>query len=229
MAFVRFMSETAKRYNLAIGLKNALEMLDDVKAVVHFAVNEECVKANECSKYRDFSGRSRKPVFHIEYPSNDRERSQSETSRKRWCADSQLSSLGHMFQTAIKAKKLDGWVQYCNGQVWRTPVVARSSRYSGLSRYVDAEAPLATNGTVDADPPNREDSAALQAEIARQDGYPFPPGRGSDQYIADEELGGYDLQSGPDEASERQGPRPARGQRGDDGEDDEEGYYSRSR
>jgi hypothetical protein len=225
------MSETAKRYNLAIGLKNALEMLDDVKSVVHFAVNEECVKANECARYKDFSGRAKKPVFHIEYPSNDRQTSQSESSRKRWCADRDLNSLGHMFQTAIKAKKLDGWVQYCNGQVWRTPVISRSSRYSSL-KYVDVEEQLPPpNSTQMMERQSPNDSAAIQAEIAKQDGYPFPPGHGSDQYITDQELGGYELEDVPESEMEKHNPFSAQafGQHADEDEDEEERYYSRQR
>jgi len=214
--FVRFMSSAATKLNLAIGLKNALEMINDVKSVVHFAVNEECVRANECPKYRDFASKDRKPVFHIEYPSFDLERAVTEFSRRRYCADSQQSSFGHMFHTSIKTKKLDGWVQYCNGQVWKTPTISRgSSRFSGL--WIN-NALNSTTGASDldvvtpAEVANRKAeiaaSAAIQAEIAKADGYPFAPGMGSDAWLSDEELGAYEIEPVPEDQLENLRPRP---------------------
>ncbi|KAF2399396.1 hypothetical protein EJ06DRAFT_463775, partial [Trichodelitschia bisporula] len=113
--FVQFLSKTAANYNLALGLKNGLEILPDVKHLVHFAVNEECVKNNECGIYESFTAKDNKPVFHIEYPVN-KPQTLPDTTRKRWCADKDSRKLQmRNFQTVIKLKNLDGWVLYCDG------------------------------------------------------------------------------------------------------------------
>jgi hypothetical protein len=215
--FVQWMSQITAKYNLAVGLKNAMELLSDVSKNVQFAVNEECVKNNECTKYVDFVHKHNKPVFHIEYPLVNLERKPIDMERKRFCAEYTPSITGKNFQSVIKLKKLNGWVVYCDGKQWKTPTVDRgASRFSGRSNYVvtsnltELEGAGARNRVVDMSPdpePNPDpspevstlDSAAIQAEIARQDGFPFPPGKGSDQFISDEELMAYDLDvSSPD-------------------------------
>jgi len=60
---------------MAIGLKNAQEILPTVANDVQFAVSEVCATDNSCSAYSDFTnGRGTrgaaatgKPVFHVEY------------------------------------------------------------------------------------------------------------------------------------------------------------------
>ena len=60
------MASEAAKYGMAIGLKNALDIIPSVMDIVQFAVNEQCVANNECNTYDAFLGAG-KPVFHIEY------------------------------------------------------------------------------------------------------------------------------------------------------------------
>jgi hypothetical protein len=93
------MAGVADRYGLSIGLKNALDILDDVSDDIQFAVNEECIANDECDVYSDFVA-SGKPVYHIEYGRGSQSR--------QYCSNSRLN-------TVIKNLDLDGWVYYCDG------------------------------------------------------------------------------------------------------------------
>ncbi|KAF2476535.1 uncharacterized protein BDR25DRAFT_210070, partial [Lindgomyces ingoldianus] len=65
--YVKFMAQEAASHNLAIGLKNAVDMIPDVVDVVQFAVNEQCHQySGECEKYKPFTD-ANKAVFNIEY------------------------------------------------------------------------------------------------------------------------------------------------------------------
>lgn len=55
---------------MAVGLKNALNLIPSVINKVDFAVNEQCHKENECGDYIDFT-RNDKAVFNIEYGLKD--------------------------------------------------------------------------------------------------------------------------------------------------------------
>lgn len=66
IAYQRALAREAHARGLAIGLKNDPDQLPELAEDVDFAVNEECVKYEECDKYTDFLN-SGKPVFHIEY------------------------------------------------------------------------------------------------------------------------------------------------------------------
>jgi hypothetical protein len=122
-------------------------------------VNEECVKGNECDKYREFLVKDNKPVFHIEYPSNDKPKNVPEFQRSRYCGDRSRPEVKQSpnFQTVLKTMSLGGWVLYCNGTTATTPVHDTPSRYSlGKSAMVVPE-----------------EMIQLEARIAAQDGYPF--------------------------------------------------------
>jgi hypothetical protein len=156
---VTFLSSTAAKYNLGVGLKNSLEILADVKHLVDFAVNEECVKGNECDRYKTFLITDNKPVFHIEYPTNDRPKTLAANERSRWCGGNTNPEVRKSpnFQTVLKTMSLGGWVLYCNGTAATTPVHDTPSRFSGgKSAYVIPE-----------------EMAEMEARIAAQDGYPF--------------------------------------------------------
>jgi hypothetical protein len=156
---VSFLSATAAKYNLGVGLKNSLEILPDVKHLVDFAVNEECVKAKECNGYKTFVTTDNKPVFHIEYPTNDKPKTLAAEERNRWCGGNTIPEVRKSpnFQTVLKTMSLGGWVLYCNGTAATTPVHDTPSRFSGgKSAYV-----------------NPEEMAQMEARIAAQDGYPF--------------------------------------------------------
>jgi hypothetical protein len=122
-------------------------------------VNEECVKANECDRYRNFLVRDNKPVFHIEYPTNEKPRSLAERERTRWCGGMSSNEVKRSlnFQTVLKTMSLGGWVQYCNGTAATTPVHDTPSRFSGgKSAFVVPD-----------------EVSELEARVAAQDGYPF--------------------------------------------------------
>jgi hypothetical protein len=111
------MAKVAHDNNMAIGLKNALEILDRVKGDVDFAVNEQCVQHTECSSYEDFI--ATKPVFHIEYPNGENRPSDRTpvTDSTKWCRsykeDDETIDITK-FSTVLSNLDLDGWVQMCD-------------------------------------------------------------------------------------------------------------------
>lgn len=64
--YVKFLASTAAANNLAIGLKNSLDLIPDVIDVIQFAVNEQCHDYDECDKYKPLT-EANKAVFNIEY------------------------------------------------------------------------------------------------------------------------------------------------------------------
>jgi hypothetical protein len=62
------MASAAADLGLSTGLKNAQEILGNVLDTVQFAINEQCVTAEDtaCSEYQPLLDAG-KPVFHIEY------------------------------------------------------------------------------------------------------------------------------------------------------------------
>jgi hypothetical protein len=177
--YVRFLSTTAAKYNLGLGLKNSLEILPEVRHYVHFAVNEECIKANECDKYKDFMLKDDKPVFHIEYPVGERPKTLSELERRRWCGATTKPEIKNSpnFQTVIKAMGLGGWVLYCNGTSATTPVNEVPSRWSTRGNYVL---------TGEEDEPRMTEWDAF---VARQDNYPYD--LSTIEVVGDEEMERY--------------------------------------
>jgi hypothetical protein len=67
--YVKFLATEAHARDLAIGLKNALDIIPTVVGDVQYAVNEECQDYNECDVYEPFVSAG-KPVFAIEYRTN---------------------------------------------------------------------------------------------------------------------------------------------------------------
>jgi hypothetical protein len=100
IAFMRKMAGEAAKYGMAIGLKNALDIIPGVTDIVQFAVNEQCAPNSECGTYDSFIG-SGKPVFHIEYGDS--------SSLSSFCAN------GAQFSTVVKHMALDYWALYCDG------------------------------------------------------------------------------------------------------------------
>lgn len=100
VAYLKALSSAAHARGLAIGLKNALDLLAKARPLVDFAVNEECVQYQECGRYRDFV-RAGKAVFHVEYTDNG-------TTIAQACA----GSLGG-FSTVLKHRDLDAWAVFC--------------------------------------------------------------------------------------------------------------------
>lgn len=120
------MATVAHENNIAIGLKNALEILPRVQSVVEFAVNEQCaaVEIAECSRYSTFV--KTKPVFHIEYVPGDANSHTPLTDTKRQCTtyDEGGTSVDLTnFSTVIKNMNLDGWVELCDKTIKETELV----------------------------------------------------------------------------------------------------------
>ncbi|KAF2665903.1 hypothetical protein BT63DRAFT_376659 [Microthyrium microscopicum] len=191
VSFMRFISESAAKYNMATGLKNGMDLISSLGPYVHFAVNEQCADKRECEQYRTF----KKPVFHIEYPRLAGNRLLSSglslTQRAPYCGSETDRQLAGFFHTAIKNKALDGAVQYCDGKFWKTPTKETQGGRSRSGYVVSAGEPEDDVGEGQEnfkawqhDPKN----IAAQAELAKQDGYPYPPGKGSQELIPDKDL-----------------------------------------
>jgi len=114
--FLEFLVARASPLKLAVGLKNAPDIIAQALPMVQFAVNEQCAQVGNCGPFRSFV-KAGKPVFHIEYPSgapNDVTTAESNN------ACTSVGSKG--FSTVMKKMKLDGWVQYCDGAKANTNV-----------------------------------------------------------------------------------------------------------
>jgi hypothetical protein len=173
---------------MATGLKNAMDVLNELHRDVAFAVNEECAVRNECHTYEGFD----KPVYHIEYPPLQLAATVGEFERKFYCVDNDTSL--SFFRTVLKAKKLDGLVEYCNGDFFRTPtkeVLEGNSR--GKNNMVVGRSPIQVDRIVQGrkigrmrQRPRRFTAEEVEKMrmIALEDGYPFAPGKGSDAFIS---------------------------------------------
>lgn len=128
---------------MAIGLKNAADVIGDVSSFVEFAVNENCAlqgadQGDTCSAYKNFtnppSGAVAKPVFHVEYVNHTESNGvttisstmsgaqglNSEDLRKKLCVQDTGLNQTLKLSTEIKVLDLDGWVMWCDGSVGQT-------------------------------------------------------------------------------------------------------------
>jgi Glycoside-hydrolase family GH114 len=203
ISIVMFLAATAAKYGMANGLKNGLEIMPLVQGLVQFAVNEQCASKLECNKYTFF----RKPVFHIEYPLGSLPGSllavsASAVARSLFCPE--VGIIQRQFHTVLKVKKLDGAVRYCDGEFAVTPTkpVNISSRFSATVNTFAVPGDEAAENVLDDGPEagprsqakawrNSSEAIKLQEEIAKQDGYPFRAGTGSETVVPDSELGAY--------------------------------------
>src|SRR5690606_1948166 len=64
--YIRFLAAKAHARGLAIGLKNAVDQLDELVYEVEVAVNEPCHAYVDCDGYAVFIARAQ-PVFNAEY------------------------------------------------------------------------------------------------------------------------------------------------------------------
>jgi hypothetical protein len=97
LAYLKALSKAAHARGLAIGLKNAIDLIGKAKPLVEFAVNEECVQYQECAAYLPLL-KAKKAVFHVEYTG----------TIKDACTKSPDG-----FSTVLKHLSLDAWAQYC--------------------------------------------------------------------------------------------------------------------
>jgi hypothetical protein len=99
--YMRFLAREAHRRGLAIGLKNATSIADDVLDVMDFAVTEDCFDQGWCRDSKNFINAD-KPVFAIEYTDNG-------ISFPAFCE--QAGRLG--LSPLLKRRNLDEWERRC--------------------------------------------------------------------------------------------------------------------
>lgn len=125
VAYIKFLSTEAAKYNMSTGLKNAGSIIDTVLDYVHFSVNEQCIQYGECDTFSTFIG-ANKPVFNIEYP--DKAPKVSTSEKTTICSTSGDAADSNDFSKVIKKMNLDGWVSYCNEtQTYNTTTTNSSS------------------------------------------------------------------------------------------------------
>ncbi|KAK5662695.1 hypothetical protein OQA88_8611 [Cercophora sp. LCS_1] len=107
---IDFIVDRASERKIAVGLKNAPDIIPDVISLVQFAVNEQCAEYDVCGATRPFI-KANKPVFHIEYPPDAPSVSKAQSD------DACTSRGSSSFSTIMKTLTLDGWAQYCDDEV----------------------------------------------------------------------------------------------------------------
>ncbi|KAI9367770.1 glycoside hydrolase superfamily [Aspergillus egyptiacus] len=121
--YVNWLADEAHARGLAVGLKNAMEIIPEVVGRMQWAVNEQCAEYHECEGkgkdkgVREGGGLSRfveagKPVFHIEYPKGEEvndDRPVTEEQRRRACEVDGREG----FSTLIKNMDLDEYWEVC--------------------------------------------------------------------------------------------------------------------
>ncbi|KXJ88901.1 glycoside hydrolase superfamily [Microdochium bolleyi] len=124
--YVGFLSAEAKKWNMAMGLKNAGDIAANVTGLVQFSVNEECsVWAGDCATLAAAFTKLNKPVFHVEYPDEekywkgDKEGFTDAAVRAKHCGAAGEAD----FSTILALYALNGWVQWCDakGSIFTTP------------------------------------------------------------------------------------------------------------
>jgi len=100
LAYQRLLANEAHKRNLAVALKNAVEMIPDVAEYFDMAINEVCLVWNECGTYQAIIDAG-KPVFHVEY---DQAYVDDPAARAAMCAQSAELNM----RTLVMPKALDG-------------------------------------------------------------------------------------------------------------------------
>lgn len=111
--YVVWLAREARARGLAVGLKNAGDIVPRVLGEVQWAVNEQAVQFGDEEQFVPFI-RAGKPVFHVEYPKgedpdSDRHNDGKEVTGKK--KDKCFSARKLGFSTIIKNVRLDQWVQ----------------------------------------------------------------------------------------------------------------------
>ncbi|KAF2682800.1 carbohydrate-binding module family 1 protein [Lentithecium fluviatile CBS 122367] len=116
--YMQWMQKEAARYNMKVGLKNSIDILDTLAPIMDFAVNEQCASLTECERYNNFLA-SGKPVFHVEYP-NPLNPAAAKTDLCTGPGTSLMSNI-------LKNLALDGPTVYCDGSQVDTPTKGGTS------------------------------------------------------------------------------------------------------
>jgi hypothetical protein len=119
--YLQKLAAEARKFGMSIGLKNAMDILSDVKDIVQFAVNEQCVEKKECSMYSKFL--EEKPVFHVEYTD-----STDTLSEEQMCLRDTVEENLEKMSTIITTFDLDGRGQFCDGTSFVTKVTEPRER-----------------------------------------------------------------------------------------------------
>jgi hypothetical protein len=98
---MRFLAHEAHRRGLAIGLKNATSIADDVLDVMDFAVTEDCFDQGWCADSKNFID-ANKPVFAIEYTDNG-------IAFGAFCREAKRLGLSPL----LKRRNLNEWERRC--------------------------------------------------------------------------------------------------------------------
>lgn len=104
LAYNRFIANEAHNRDLAVGLKNDLEQIDDLVTYYDFAVNEQCFEYNECDTLQPFIDYG-KPVLNAEYL---QQYADNETARNQLCAEANQMQ----FSTLVLPLDLDDSFRY---------------------------------------------------------------------------------------------------------------------
>lgn len=109
--YVNFLADVAYVRNLAIGLKNAGDIVPDVIDKMEWSMQEQCIQYSEYDFYRPFIDQG-KPVFHVEYPkgaATNNNASIAMSQKISICGDERAKG----FSTVIKNMDLDQWIETC--------------------------------------------------------------------------------------------------------------------
>lgn len=103
--YVNYLAIYSHTRDLAIGLKNAPELINATLNNVDWEINESCATYNECDLFQPFI-QAGKPVMHLEYTASG---SANATLLGKSCN----AEGTHGFSTLVKRSKLDGWAMSC--------------------------------------------------------------------------------------------------------------------
>ncbi|KAK5987402.1 hypothetical protein PT974_11529 [Cladobotryum mycophilum] len=117
--YMKFLHKEASSFHMAVGLKNAGDIIPDLLDVIDFSVNEQCAQYTECETFSAFI-KAGKPVFHIEYPSGAPKIDPKKAGEL--CSNAGIGTGSANFSTVLKKMELDGFVQYCDGKRYDTPL-----------------------------------------------------------------------------------------------------------
>jgi hypothetical protein len=105
LEFNRFLATEGHARGLSVGLKNVVELVDDLVDDFDWSLDEECLAYDECRGLRPFLDKGA-AVLHVEYV--DRE-SQGADKADEVCGDPTIEG----FSTLIKTWDLDDWRIAC--------------------------------------------------------------------------------------------------------------------
>jgi len=103
--YLTFLAIGAHSLGMSLGLKNAGEIVNQTISMMQWQVNEQCVEYHECDLFQPFIAAG-KPVFHIEYPAEEKSFSQAQL-----CGTGNSTLDG--FSTVLKNLDLDDEITTC--------------------------------------------------------------------------------------------------------------------